>query len=123
MGKTITDLTSDKDYLSQMNSALKKELSKPKFMSMGAIAKKEGAAGKDEVDGKSPKSAVSGATGVSEYSHLSNLFGVPQSFIYSEQLYPFNFFPSLNIWENKSFVKSNLDFIDFHLFKLDLFKI
>lgn len=42
MGKTITDLTSDKDYLSQMNSALKKELSKPKFMSMGAIAKKEG---------------------------------------------------------------------------------
>jgi len=42
MGKTITDLTSDKDYLSQMNSALKQELSKPKFMSMGAIAKKEG---------------------------------------------------------------------------------
>ena len=42
MGKTITDLTSDKDYLSQMNSALKKELAKPKFMSMGAIARKEG---------------------------------------------------------------------------------
>ena len=42
MGKTITDLTSDKDYLSQMNSALKKELMKPKFMSAGAIAKKEG---------------------------------------------------------------------------------
>jgi chromosome segregation ATPase len=42
MGKTIGDLTSDKDYLSQMNSALKKELSKPKFMSMGAIAKREG---------------------------------------------------------------------------------
>ena len=42
MGKTIADLTSDKDYLSQMNSALKKELMKPKFMSAGAIAKKEG---------------------------------------------------------------------------------
>tara|TARA_R110000824_G_scaffold118151_5_gene270341 strand:+ start:1767 stop:2783 length:1017 start_codon:yes stop_codon:yes gene_type:complete len=42
MGKTITDLISDKDYLSQINSALKKELAKPKFMSMGAIARKEG---------------------------------------------------------------------------------
>ena len=42
MSKTITDLTSDKDYLSQLNSALKKELAKPKFMSMGAIARKEG---------------------------------------------------------------------------------
>ena len=42
MGKTINDLTSDKDYLSQVNAALKKELAKPKFMSMGAIAKREG---------------------------------------------------------------------------------
>ena len=42
MSKTITDLTSDKDSLSQLNSALKKELAKPKFMSMGAIARKEG---------------------------------------------------------------------------------
>ena len=42
MGKTISDLTSDKDHLSQVNSALKKELAKPKFMSMGAIAKREG---------------------------------------------------------------------------------
>tara|TARA_Y100000310_G_scaffold72872_1_gene69017 strand:- start:5192 stop:6208 length:1017 start_codon:yes stop_codon:yes gene_type:complete len=42
MGTTIADLTSDKDYLSQMNAALKKELAKPKFMSMGAIARKEG---------------------------------------------------------------------------------
>ena len=42
MGKTINDLTSDKDYLSQVNAALKKELLKPRFMSMGAIAKKEG---------------------------------------------------------------------------------
>ena len=42
MGKTISDLTSDKEYLRQVNSALKKELAKPKFMSMGAIAKREG---------------------------------------------------------------------------------
>ena len=42
MSKTISDLTSDKEYLSQVNSALKKELAKPKFMSMGAIAKREG---------------------------------------------------------------------------------
>ena len=42
MSKTISDLTSDKDHLSQVNSALKKELAKPKFMSMGAIAKREG---------------------------------------------------------------------------------
>ena len=42
MGKTIADLSSNIKYLSQMNSDLKKELAKPKFMSMGAIARKEG---------------------------------------------------------------------------------
>jgi len=42
MSKTIKDLTSDKDHLSQVNATLKKELLKPRFMSMGAIAKKEG---------------------------------------------------------------------------------
>lgn len=42
MGVTVADLTSDRDYLSQINSALKKELAKPKYMSMGAIARKEG---------------------------------------------------------------------------------
>ena len=42
MSQVIEDLIKETSYLQEMNKAYRKELSKPKFLSMGAIAKREG---------------------------------------------------------------------------------
>jgi chromosome segregation ATPase len=42
METAIEDLRTDNNYLSRINSNFRKELSKPKYLSMGSIAKREG---------------------------------------------------------------------------------